>query len=377
MTQRPIFLYGTLRHDPIFASVARRFSEGAPGSRVDAALSGHGVFEAPDGLPMLVAMPGEVAPGHLWRGLDGASTARLDRYEIPFGYARRPVTVATAEGPVAADAYFPPRDAAITDIPWSLDRWVTAHFPVAYQVVRELAGHDPELSGDELVRQWPMMRARAEAVRRTSQSDRPATVRRATHEGDFGVRRAGPLSGDFFKLARMDLDHERFDGSRATLLRREVLVGVDAALVLPYDPARDRVLMVEQIRAGPAWRGDPNPWTLEPVAGIVDGGETPEQAAGREGMEEAGLAFFHLERMFAAYPSPGSSTDFFHCFLGLTDLPDDTAGRGGLASEGEDIALHRLAFADAMVLAKSGEITALPLLGMLYWLAAHRDRLRA
>jgi nudix-type nucleoside diphosphatase (YffH/AdpP family) len=137
------------------------------------------------------------------------------------------------------------------------------------------------------------------------------------------------------------------------------------------------VLLIEQFRAGPARRGDPNPWTLEPVAGIVDAGEAPEDAARREAAEEAGLAIRATERMFSFYPTPGSDTDHFYCYLGLCDLTPEGPGFGGLADEAEDIRLHLMARAEALALVESGEITTGPLIAMLYWLDRQAARLRA
>ncbi len=170
------------------------------------------------------------------------------------------------------------------------------------------------------------------------------------------------------------LDHVRFDGARATDLPREVLVGADAALVLPYDAARNRVLLVEQVRPGPARRGDPQPWILEPVAGLIDAGETPEEAARREAEEEAGLTLDALIPMFAGYASPGNATDHFYAFLAPCDLPDGHATTGGLASENEDLALHLVGFDDAMGLVDSGEANAVPLISMLLWLDRWRRK---
>ena len=214
------------------------------------------------------------------------------------------------------------------------------------------------------------------AVLRGRGSVAPATVRYHPAPGDQLLASAAPLTGGFFKLATLDVMHRRFDGAMQGPLRREVLVGVDAALVLPYDPVRDRVLLVEQFRVGVARRQDANPWCLEPVAGIVDAGETPQQAALREAAEEAGLYNITLRQMFSIYPSPGSSTDHFYCYLGLTDLPDLGSYQGGLASEAEDLRLHVLSFDAATALMDSGEINAGPLVAMLLWLLRHRDGLR-
>lgn len=372
MAERPLFLYGTLRYAPLFA----RLAGDGTGDSSPAQLTGHRVHGDAAGLPMLMAAPGQTAVGVLWRNLDPDRAARLDLYEVPFGYYRRPVTVRTATGPVAAEAYFPPDDKVAVG-EWSLEDWIDRDSAASLLVVREITQHSPPLSGDDLVRQWPLMRARAEARLRAEAQTAPATMRHVVQEGDVTAEIAGALSGGFFKFAGMSLRHRRFDGGMSDALRREVFWGFDAALVLPYDPVHDVVLLVEQVRTGPVWRHDANPWTLEPVAGLIDAGETPEQAARREGREEADLAFRTLEPMFAAYPSPGGSADFFHCFLGVADLPEDLARHGGMDEEHEDLRLHRLSCDAAMALVASGEINALPLITMLYWLGANRARLRA
>jgi nudix-type nucleoside diphosphatase (YffH/AdpP family) len=116
---------------------------------------------------------------------------------------------------------------------------------------------------------------------------------------------------------------------------------------------------------------------FEPIAGLVDAGEDPEDAARREAEEEAGLKLGLLEPMVRVYASPGYSTEFFHCYLGLADLSEFSASSGGLASEHEDIRSHVMSFDAAMALVQSGEINAGPLIMMLYWLLAERGRLRA
>ena len=167
---------------------------------------------------------------------------------------------------------------------------------------------------------------------------------------------AQPLRGDvevvsktreyteFFALDAFEVKHERFDGTKTSTLQRAVFVGTDAAILLPYDPKRDRVLLVEQMRMGPLGRGDPNLWQLEPIAGRVDAGETPQACAIREAEEEAGLTINHLEQVCEAYPSPGCSTEFFYQYVGLVDLPDDIVGISGLETENEDIRTHLLSF---------------------------------
>ncbi len=181
----------------------------------------------------------------------------------------------------------------------------------------------------------------------------------------------------YFQFRKVSLKHPRFDGGLSAQVTREVFVGTDAAIVLPYDPVRDRVLLVEQFRMGPLERGDPLPFCLEPVAGRVDGGEHPEATARRECVEEAGLALKRLEHISSHYASPGASTEFFHCYIGLCDLPDEAQGRGGLADEDEDIRTHVIPFDQAIGLIATGEANIGPLVTILLWLERERPRLRA
>lgn len=58
--------------------------------------------------------------------------------------------------------------------------------------------------------------------------------------------------------------------------------------MLPFDPERDEVVLVEQIRIA-AFDTSESPWLLEMVAGMIEEGETVEDVARREAMEEAGL----------------------------------------------------------------------------------------
>ena len=322
---------------------------------------------------MLLPRDGAVARGVVWSDLTDPQRARLDIYELAFGYVLRPVLVTRADGTRGtALAYFPTATEISSGEPWSFDCWLAARGDVACLAAAELLAQEPPLSPPEVFRQWPMFRSRAFAVQRGRAAVAPAVLRYRPHSGDSRLDNAAPLAGGFFKLATLDVTHRRFDGAMQGPLRREVLVGVDAALVLPYDRARDRVLLVEQFRVGIARRLDANPWCLEPVAGIVDAGETPEAAGLREAEEEAGLTGVSLRPMFSIYPSPGSSTDHFYCYLGLTDLPELGSYAGGLAEEAEDLRLHVLGFEDAMGLLDSGEINAGPLVAMLLWLARER-----
>ena len=111
--------------------------------------------------------------------------------------------------------------------------------------------------------------------------------------------------------------------------------------------------------------------------GGCEPGESFEDAARREAVEEAGLTIGELLPVANAYPTPGNCTEFFYCYIGICDLPDDLPRLGGLDTEAEDIRLHLLDRERALGLVDSGEITVLPLIMMLYWLDRNRSGITA
>ncbi|MGY9105680.1 MAG: NUDIX domain-containing protein, partial [Alphaproteobacteria bacterium] len=86
-----------------------------------------------------------------------------------------------------------------------------------------------------------------------------------------------------------------------------------AASVLPYDPERRTAILVRQFRAPVCMAGEKQE-TLEAIAGIVDD-ESPDDAALREAMEEAGLELSILEPAGLHWTMPGISTERMALFL--------------------------------------------------------------
>lgn len=185
-----------------------------------------------------------------------------------------------------------------------------------------------------------------------------------------------PLYSGFFGAEEMVFRHRLFEGGTSGDVRREVFSTGDAVAVLPYDPNRDCVLMIEQVRAGPIRRGDPNPWSIEVVAGLIDRAEGAEVTARREAEEEAGLQLGRLEKVGAFYTSPGAVSEFLTAFIGEADLGGE-AGVYGLDVEAEDIRGMILPYDDAMAALDRGEIRNGPALVALLALARRREELRA
>ncbi len=203
-----------------------------------------------------------------------------------------------------------------------------------------------------------------------------ATLRHPTAPGDVTSAALRLPYAHFFAIEEHDLAWRRFDGTMSAPATRAAFLSGDAVTVLPYDPARDRVLVIEQFRAGPYARGDAQLWQIEAIAGRVDPFETPEDAARREAVEEAGLTLTDLHFVARYYPSPGAVSEYIHSYVALTDLPDGSAGVFGLAEEAEDIRGHLLDFQAFMALVASGEIDNAPLVLTALWLQRERMRLR-
>ncbi len=178
----------------------------------------------------------------------------------------------------------------------------------------------------------------------------------------------------FFKLNLYDLRHRRFDGNWSRRHQREVFERGPTAAILLYDPARDTVILVEQMRT-PAVDDPDGPWLLEIVAGIIGTGETAESVVRREAEEEAGVTVGAIIPLFDSLLSPGGCTERISMFVGLVES-DGAGGVYGLDHEDEDIRAVVWPFEKAFA-EVGGRIITAPAMMCLQWLAMNRDHLRS
>ncbi|MEY8838511.1 NUDIX domain-containing protein, partial [Cribrihabitans sp. XS_ASV171] len=340
---------------------------------VEAYLEDHAVYAVRgEDFPMIREMPGDRAAGLLVRGLSDEDIARLVFYEGGFDFDLDPRRVKTPDGAATlARVFFPDADLWQPEGSWSLDSWEREWGASTLIAAGEVMSYFGRIDTSEVLRSFPAIRMRA--CSRLAAAQRPAgewDVARDVVE--VGHRRLG-LS--FFGFEEMYLRHRKHDGSMGPVLRRSALMTAQAAVVLPYDPERDVVLLVEQFRPPVYMAGDPNPWVWEPVAGLVDPEESPEEAARREAREEAHLDLGRLERAGGCYSSTGSSTEYVHLFVGIADL-DHTVSGVGAEDEEEDIRSAILSFDELMSRVDAQQVNDLPLLSLALWLARHRTRLR-
>lgn len=368
-----LFLYGTLRHLPLLAVVLGRDArqiEAAP-----AELAGYDL-RAVEGevFPMLVPAPSGRVRGIVLRGLGEADLDRLRFYEGGFGYAQQPVRLRVDGTEVAASAFLPRAQASARlrpAGPWRLAEWVERWGAMELRAAEEAMAWHGRLPADEVARRMGPIRRRAWAWL-AARARSPA--RDAGRRVEVLEHRRAWLN--FFGMEEARLRFLRHDGTMSAPVERAALMVGDAVVVLPYDPARDCVLLTEQFRAPVFLCGDPDPWTWEPVAGLIDAGEVPEDAARREAMEEAGLELARLEPAGRVYSSTGSSGEFLHLFVGIADLSAPRRAGGGVAAEGEDIRTRILGYDALMRGVDECRYRDMPLVTVALWLARHRDRLR-
>jgi ADP-ribose pyrophosphatase len=179
------------------------------------------------------------------------------------------------------------------------------------------------------------------------------------------------LLNDFFKVEEAFVSFEQRDGRMSPPVRRLDLKRDDAVCALLVNKAHGTLILVRQFRYAALSRGEA--WPLELIAGLIDEGESPEEAIRREILEEAGYAVGPLTRHFTFYPSPGITSERGILYYGETDGDKPVAKGGGLAEESEDIEVVEMPFAEAFAMLDRGEIVDGKTLIGLLWL---REKLR-
>ena len=197
---------------------------------------------------------------------------------------------------------------------------------------------------------------------------------------DVELLEEGTAYRGFFQIRTLKFRHRLYRGGWSDTVSRELFMRHDAVGVLLYDPQRDAVALIEQIRVGVlgsevAARENRTPWMLELVAGLIDKDETPQQVGERESLEEAGATVDALEPIAQYYSSPGGSNEYFYLFAGRADL-SNVEGIYGLDHENEDIRAFVIPVAELWGMLERGELLNAHTLIAVQWLRLHHARLR-
>ena len=182
------------------------------------------------------------------------------------------------------------------------------------------------------------------------------------------------LYSGFFSMDLYRFRHRLFNGEMSGEIRREIFERGHAAVLLPFDPVRDEVVLVEQIRIA-AYDVSDTPWLLEMVAGMIEEGESVEDVARREALEEAGLVVGRTKPVLSYLASPGGTSERLSIMVGEVDATT-AEGIHGLADENEDIRVHVVSREQAYQWVEEGKIDNAASVIALQWLQLHYHNLR-
>ncbi|TFZ48888.1 ADP-ribose diphosphatase [Serratia proteamaculans] len=178
----------------------------------------------------------------------------------------------------------------------------------------------------------------------------------------------------FFSLNLYRFRHRLFNGDMSPEIKREIFERGHAAVLLPYDPVRDEVVLIEQLRIAAVDTSN-SPWLLEMVAGMIETGESVEDVCRREAQEEAGVVVGRCKPVLSYLASPGGTSERLSIMVGEVDATT-AEGIHGLEEEHEDIRVHVVSREQAYRWVEEGAIDNAASVIALQWLALHHESLR-
>ncbi|ENA0611551.1 ADP-ribose diphosphatase [Enterobacter bugandensis] len=182
------------------------------------------------------------------------------------------------------------------------------------------------------------------------------------------------LYSGFFSMDLYRFRHRLFNGEMSGEIKREIFERGHAAVLLPFDPVRDEVVLIEQVRIA-AYDTSATPWLLEMVAGMIEEGESVEDVVRREALEEAGLVVGRTKPVLSYLASPGGTSERSSIMVGEVDATT-AEGIHGLADENEDIRVHVVSREQAYRWVEEGLIDNAASVIALQWLQLHYKTLR-
>lgn len=203
---------------------------------------------------------------------------------------------------------------------------------------------------------------------------KPENVPVTFAKNDVEIIARETLYSGFFSMELYRFRHRLFNGEMSGEIKREIFERGHAAVLLPFDPVRDEVVLVEQVRIA-AYDTSETPWLLEMVAGMIEEGESVEDVARREALEEAGLAIGRTKPVLSYLASPGGTTERSSIMVGEVDART-AKGIHGLADENEDIRVHVVSREQAYQWVEEGLIDNAASVIALQWLQLHHQNLR-
>ncbi len=166
------------------------------------------------------------------------------------------------------------------------------------------------------------------------------------------IKDSGREYDGFFRVDKVVLQHEKFDGSMSKEIDRLNFNRGDTVAVILYNMTNKSVVLVRQFRY-PAYVDDGPGWLIECVAGIKDSDKVT--VAKKEVLEETGYKIDDVEYLTQFYPSPGGCSEKISVYLAYVETQEEANGQYfGVGNE--DIQVVEIPLVKAFEMIKNGEI---------------------
>jgi nudix-type nucleoside diphosphatase (YffH/AdpP family) len=191
----------------------------------------------------------------------------------------------------------------------------------------------------------------------------------AKDQPGFEIERSRVLLDDFFKVDEVWFRRRNRRGELSDPQRSLSLERGDSVAVLLHNIDTGRVILADQFRYPAHADGG---WMLEAVAGMLGDNEAPEDAVRREAFEETGYQLDELRHLATFYTSPGGSSERIHLYFAEVGNAARVGPGGGLAEEGEDIALREYTLQGLADAVAAGEFMDAKTLIAVLWFLGQR-----
>jgi nudix-type nucleoside diphosphatase (YffH/AdpP family) len=161
------------------------------------------------------------------------------------------------------------------------------------------------------------------------------------------------LADNWGTLTRYRFDYVRADGTVQSLTRETYDRG-HGAVILLYNAEKGTVVLTRQFRLVAHVNGHDED-LIEACAGLLNERD-PETAIRHEAEEETGFRVGEVTKIWVVFMSPGSVTEKLHFFVAPYTTDMQAGAGGGVAAEGEDIAVLEVKLGDALAMIDKGEI---------------------
>ena len=166
-----------------------------------------------------------------------------------------------------------------------------------------------------------------------------------------------PEPASFLKVKRVSVTTKNLETQKDLVKSFEFLDRKDSVGVLVYHKDKQLFTWVQQFRIGAATKAESSErgWTIEPVAGMVEPGQTPHQAAAREVFEEVGVTAPEVKPISSFLMCPGISNERMHLFF--CEVENQPLNKlGGLEEEQENIQVLHWTAEETQAAVNSGKM---------------------